>query len=105
MNGTAGLLRGQLHARVEIPRGNIQDNVTYPWGQSYIGLEGVVTLKHVWSREPLQHSVDSYVKGVTHLPRALGPRTSIGTKPSRTVKVGGDFANLSDITGWQLITF
>ena len=70
MNGTAGLLRGQLHARVEIPRGNIQDNVTHPWGQSYIGLEGVVTLKHVWSREPLQHFVDSYVRGVTYFPES-----------------------------------
>ena len=67
-NGTVGLLRGEFHARVEIPRGNLQGNVTYPWGQSYIGLKGVVTLKHVWSSQPLRNSVDSYVRGVTYLP-------------------------------------
>ena len=75
MNGEPGLLRGQFHARVEIPRGNMDGNVTFPWGQSYIGLGGMVTLKHVWSRKPIQDSIDSYVRGVTYLPETPSAQT------------------------------
>jgi hypothetical protein len=68
MNGEAGLLRGDLHSRIEIPRGHFDGDVTYPWGQSYTGIKGLVTLKHLWSKKPIQDSVDSYIRGVTYLP-------------------------------------
>jgi len=75
MDGKTGLLRGQLYTRVEIPRGHIDGNVTYPWGQSYTGLKSLVTLKHSWSRKPMQHSVNSYVRGVTYLPETPSVQT------------------------------
>ena len=50
-------------------------NVTYPWGQSYTGLKNLVTLKHAWSRNPIQHSIDSYVRGITYLPETPSVQT------------------------------
>ena len=68
LNGQPGLLSDQLYTRVEIPRGDISGNVTFPWGLTYNGLLGTASLKHVWSTGPMQDSVDSYVRGVTYLP-------------------------------------
>ena len=75
MNGEVGLLRGELHSRIEISRGHIEGDVTYPWGLRYPELKGQVTLKHLWSRKPIQDSVDSYVRGVTYLPEAPSVQT------------------------------
>ena len=63
-----GLLRGDLHSRIEIPRGHLEGDVTYPWGLRYPELKGEVTLKHLWSRKPMGDSVDSYIRGVVFLP-------------------------------------
>jgi len=75
MNGEVGLLRGELYSRIEIPRGHIEGDVTYPWGLRYPELKGQVTLKHLWSSKPIQDSVDSYVRGVTYLPEAPSVQT------------------------------
>jgi len=43
--------------------------------------------------------------GLLTSPKRLRSRPSIGTKPPRTIKVGCDLVNLSDLIGWQLTTF
>ena len=70
MNGKAGLLRGQLHSRVEMPRGLMIGNVSFPWGESYPGFLAIASVKHSWSMKPAQASVDSYVRGTTYLGQA-----------------------------------
>ena len=70
MNGQAGLLRGDLHSRIEMPRGHMAGNVTFPWGQSHPGFNAVTTVKHSWSTKPVQDSVDSYVRGTSWLAQA-----------------------------------
>lgn len=67
MDGTAGLLRGDLHSRIEMPRGHMDGNITFPWGLSYSGFTAVASVKHSWSDKPIQDSVDSYVRGTTYL--------------------------------------
>jgi len=67
MDGEAGLLRGDFHSRIEIPRGDLEGDVTYPWGLRYPNFKGKATLKHVWSKKPLQDSIDSYIRGVVYL--------------------------------------
>ena len=75
MNGEVGLLRGDLHSRIEIPRGHLEGDVTYPWGLRYPNLKGVATLKHIWSKKPMQDSVDSYIRGIVYLPEELSVQT------------------------------
>ena len=68
MDGEVGLLRGDFHSRIEIPRGDLEGDVTYPWGLRYPNLKGNVTLKHFWSKKPTRDSIDWYVRGVVYFP-------------------------------------
>ena len=38
-DGKPGLLRGQLHRRIEMLRGHMDGNVAFPWGLSYLGFK------------------------------------------------------------------